>query len=155
MRRGGGDAVLSSRGRLEGVVGDAAGQHAFRARRVIEIFEPVGLRRHHQVVLAQAKLVERFGGRQQFRMHRARRRRWAEQFHGLRRLRARHHRHAADVGRLVAEGNPQPQRQKNGKDEDPEDDFRLAIHLLQPRQEQEFVAFPTAGDRRIGEIGDR
>ena len=56
---------------------------------------------------------------------------------------------------LLRKAIPSPERQKDGKDEDPEDNFRLAIHLLQPRHEQEFVTFPTASDRRIGRSGDR
>ena len=45
---------------------------------------------------------------------------------------------------LVAEGNAQPQREQDGKEEDPEDDFGLADEFLEARLEQHAVAGPAA-----------
>ena len=114
----------------------------------------VRLRDHHQRILAEAEAVEGVRLGEHIGMNAGVLRRGLQPVDGALRSRAGNHGDVGDVGGLVAKGDPQSERQQQRKDEDPEDDFRLALQFFHARGEQAAIARPAAvGTRRLRRRG--
>ena len=142
-------------GGLQGVVGLRAGQNTLGAGGIVAVFDlgeiaiggsaAIGWRilgNDDEIVAAEAETVEGFGfgndaGVQGLRGA------LGELQHGVR-ARSGGDGHVGNAGGPRAEGDAQSECQQKREEKDPEDDFGLALHFAQARDEKVGVTRPAA-----------